>query len=146
MSLIYLFGLAFAAASLLPLGSEWYLLLLLEQGELWWSLLIIASLGNTLGSVLNYALGRYSRNWLLDRLNQWFKLNPSVERQQKTQQWFDRYGVWSLLLSWVPIIGDPITFLAGVIRVKFWQFLVLVATAKTLRYITVIWLWQQASQ
>lgn len=145
MSLFYLFLLAFAAASLLPIGSEWYLVLLLEQGEPWLSLLLVASIGNTLGSVLNYVLGRYSRNWLLARMNHWLKLSPSEERQRKTQAWFDRYGVWSLLLSWVPIIGDPITFLAGVMRVRFWQFLLLVATAKTLRYITVIWLWQQAT-
>lgn len=121
-----LFILAFLAASLLPMGSEWWLLLLLSQGQLPWMLWLVATVGNTLGSVLNYGMGYYARHWVQRRQHH--------ERWQQAERWFDRYGIWSMLLAWLPIVGDPLTLVAGVLRANFGLFLLLVALGKAARY------------
>ncbi len=103
-------------------------------------LLAAASLGNILGAVANWVLGRFCLHWQ-DR--KWFP----VKRRElaRASAWFNRYGIWSLLLAWVPIIGDPITLAAGVLRMRFLPFLLLVAISKTGRYAvllgTIDWLW-----
>lgn len=94
---------------------------------------MVASTGNTLGSVVNWLLGRFCLRWK-DR--PWYPAKPDT--LEKATVWFNRYGVWSLLLSWMPIIGDPITLVAGVLKVHFWKFLALVAIAKTIRYMVVL--------
>ncbi len=92
-------------------------------------LLAAASLGNTLGEVANWGLGRFC---LHGRDHQWF---PVKRRElDRASAWFNRYGIWSLLLAWVPVIGDPITLAAGVLRTRFLPFLLLVAISKTGRY------------
>ncbi len=129
-----LFLSAFLAATFVPASSEVVLMGLAATGDyspLW--LLAVASSGNTLGSVVNWWLGRFCLRWQ-DR--PWYPAKPDT--LEKASRWFNRYGVWSLLLSWVPVIGDPITLVAGVLRVPFWKFLVLVAIAKTLRYMVVL--------
>lgn len=125
-----LFVLAFLSASLLPMGSAWLLLLLLSQGEspLW--LWVVASVGNTLGSVLNYWLGYYARDWVQSR--------QSRDRWQQAERWFDHYGIWSMLFAWLPIIGDPLTLVAGVLRANFPLFLLLVAIGKAARYAVLV--------
>ncbi|MEM7173139.1 MAG: YqaA family protein [Pseudomonadota bacterium] len=131
---VSLFVSAFLAATFFPASSEVVLAGLAASGEFnhaW--LLIVASAGNTLGSVVNWLLGRFCLRWQ-DRC--WFPAKP--ETLEKASLWFNRYGVWSLLLSWVPIIGDPITLVAGILKVRFWTFLVLVAIAKTIRYLAVL--------
>ncbi|HBC09331.1 MAG TPA: hypothetical protein DC046_17380, partial [Rhodospirillaceae bacterium] len=95
-------------------------------------LIAVASLGNTLGAVVNWALGRWVEHF---RDRKWFPAKP--EQLDKAVGWYHRYGRWSLLLSWVPVIGDPLTLAAGVLREPFWSFLVLVAVAKTVRYLIV---------
>ncbi|MBU8540540.1 YqaA family protein [Falsiroseomonas tokyonensis] len=125
-----LFVVALGAASLLPLQSEPLLVGLLLLGEQpAWLLVAVASAGNTLGSVINWALGRQLVRWQ-DR--RWFPVKP--EALDKASGWYRRWGHWSLLLSWAPIIGDPLTLAAGVLREPFWRFLPLVAIAKTGRY------------
>ncbi len=103
-------------------------------------LLAAASLGNILGAVANWALGRFCLHW---RDRKWFPVKP--RELARASAWFNRYGIWSLLLAWVPIIGDPITLAAGVLRTRFLPFLLLVAISKTGRYAvllgTVDWLW-----
>jgi membrane protein YqaA with SNARE-associated domain len=129
-----LFLSAFLAATIFPASSEVVLTGLAATGEYhhgW--LLVVASTGNTLGSVVNWLLGRFCLRWK-DR--PWFPAKPDALDQATV--WFNRYGVWSLLLSWIPIIGDPITLVAGVLKVQFWKFLVLVAVAKTIRYMVVL--------
>ena len=120
-----LFLSAFAAASLLPLQSEAVLVgLLLNGSQPVAVLLAVASLGNVLGSVLNAALGRG-----LERFHgrRWF---PVSERQlERAKSRYRRYGRWSLLLSWMPLIGDPLTLVAGVMREPWWSFLLLVTVA-----------------
>ena len=92
-------------------------------------LLAAASLGNILGAVANWVLGRFCLHW---RDRKWFPVKP--RELARASAWFNRYGIWSLLLAWVPIIGDPITLAAGVLRTRFLPFLLLVALSKTGRY------------
>lgn len=126
-----LFLSAFGAATLLPLQSEAVLVgLLLREPEAVISLLLIATAGNVLGSIVNWLLGRGIEH-LRDK--RWFPFKP--EQLAKAQQRYQRYGQWSLLLSWMPVIGDPLTLIAGIMREPFWRFLVLVTLAKAGRYL-----------
>lgn len=131
-----LFLSAFAAATLLPLQSEAVLVGLLLGGQYpLWSLLLAASLGNVLGSLLNWSLGRGIERW---RERRWFPV--SARALAKAQRQYQRFGHWSLLLSWAPVIGDPLTLIAGVMREPLWRFLLLVSIAKTGRYAALAWL------
>lgn len=127
-----LFLVAFGAASLLPLQSEPVLVaLLLTAHHPAWLVVLVASIGNTLGSVVNYALGRMIERF---RGRRWF---PAKEAAlTRAQAWYARWGRWSLLLSWAPVIGDPLTVVAGVMREPLWRFVLIVALAKTGRYVT----------
>ena len=126
-----LFLAAFGAASLLPMQSEPVLVALLLFAEHpAWALVAVASLGNTLGACLNWLLGRWVEHY---RDRRWFPVSP--DRLARVEGWYHRWGKWSLLLSWAPIIGDPLTVIAGVLREPFWIFVLLVAIAKTGRYV-----------
>ena len=128
-----LFATAFIAATLLPAQSEAVLASLLATGSYPVThLLVVASVGNVLGSAVNWLLGRGIER-LRDR--PWFPASPAT--LDRAQQWYRRHGKWSLLLSWVPIIGDPLTIVAGVLREPFVIFLVLVSLAKVARYAVV---------
>ncbi len=130
-----LFAAAFVAASLLPAQSEALLLLLLQQGHSPALLLLAASLGNTAGSVLNWWLGRWIEHY---RDRRWFPASP--QQLARAERWYARWGHWSLLLSWVPVVGDPLTLIAGLLREPLWRFVLVVGIAKTGRYLVVIWL------
>lgn len=126
-----LFLAAFGAATLLPLQSEAVLVGLLLTGKYpVWALLTVATTGNVLGSVVNWLLGRYIERW---RHKRWFPL--SDDKLERAQRAYQRFGQWSLLISWAPVIGDPLTVLAGVMREPFLRFLLLVLIAKAGRYI-----------
>lgn len=125
-----LFAVAFLAATLLPLQSESALAALLLAGHHpVVTLVAVASVGNTLGSSLNWLLGRYVERF---RHRRWFPVSDAA--LTRAQRWYQRYGRWSLLLSWAPLIGDPLTVAAGVLREPFPRFVLLVAIAKTARY------------
>lgn len=126
-----LFLSAFVAATILPAQSESVLtgLILLDQVPVV-LLVIVASIGNIAGSVVNWGLGRAIERYSERR---WFPVKPAM--LARATGWYHRYGKWSLLLSWVPIIGDPLTVVAGVLQEKIWRFLVLVSIAKTGRYV-----------
>lgn len=129
-----LFLSAFLAATILPFSSEAVLAGLSVAGGLDAALLwTVATVGNTLGALVNWMLGRWCLHWQ-DR--KWFPFKE--EDLEKADQWFSKWGVWSLLLSWVPIIGDPITFAAGFLRVNVVVFLILVVMAKGGRYLAVL--------
>jgi len=126
----FLFIISFLAATIFPFSSELTLASLLNT-DIYNSLLLIstASLGNILGSVLNWLLGFY----LLKYINKkWFpfKQNQINDASKK----FSKYGVWSLLFAWLPVLGDPLTLVAGILKVNFLLFLILVAVGKIGRY------------
>ena len=126
-----LFLAALGAGSLLPLQSEALLVaLLLADAHSVWLLLTVASVGNVLGSLVNWRLGR-SLEQIRDR--SWFPV--SHHALAKAQTFYHRAGHWSLLLSWVPVIGDPLTLIACLLREPFWRFLILVTLAKSARYL-----------
>lgn len=133
MTYLALFASAFLAATILPAQSEALLLALIldDPSAVGW-LILVATVGNTLGSVLNWWLGRYVHHFQ-DR--RWFPV--SKESLHYAEQRFRKYGLWSLLLSWVPIIGDPLTVIAGILRVPFRTFLLLVGIAKGARYLVI---------
>jgi membrane protein YqaA with SNARE-associated domain len=128
-----LFLISLAAATLLPAQSEATLAALLLHGTYSVPLLLLVAIsGNTLGSVVNWLLGRSIEHY---RDRRWF---PVSSRQlERAQRGYHRYGRWSLLLSWVPIIGDPLTMVAGIMREPLPMFIVLVGLAKTARYLAV---------
>lgn len=125
-----LFIAAFVAATLLPAQSEAVLVGLLEARYVPWLLVTVASVGNVLGSLVNWYLGRG-----IDRYSDrpWFPVKPPA--LARATHWYRRYGRWSLLLSWLPIVGDPLTLVAGVMRERLGVFVTLVAIAKTGRYV-----------
>ena len=123
---------AFAAATVLPFSSEAALAGLLLAGYPPWLLLAVASAGNILGSGLNWLLGRLVEHY---RDKPWFPV--SARALERAQGWYARYGRWSLLLSWAPIVGDPLTVAAGIMREPLPTFLLLVAIAKIGRYLAV---------
>jgi membrane protein YqaA with SNARE-associated domain len=128
-----LFLAAFIAATLLPAQSELVLSgLLLAGKQPVWALIAVASAGNILGSIVNWLMGRYM-HYFSDR--GWFPVKR--ENLVKAERWYHKYGRWSLLLSWAPFIGDPLTLAAGLLREPFWSFVLLVALAKTTRYLVV---------
>ncbi|MCZ8146973.1 MAG: DedA family protein [Roseomonas sp.] len=126
-----LFAVALGAASILPMQSEPVLVALLLLGDQpVWALVLVASVGNTLGACVNWVLGRGVERF---RDRRWFPVPP--DKLARAEGWYRRWGKWSLLLSWAPIIGDPLTVIAGVLREPFWTFVLLVAIAKTARYL-----------
>ena len=125
-----LFFAAFGAATLLPLQSEAVLVGLLLSDRYWlWSLLAFATLGNVLGSLVNWWLGRGLERF---RDRRWYPVSP--RHLEQARKHYQRYGHWSLLFSWVPIIGDPLTLVAGVMREPLGRFLLIVTLAKGARY------------
>ena len=131
MAYFLLFISAFGAATLLPLQSEAVLVGLLTQEKYSvFGLILIASLGNVLGSCVNWYLGLRIEQF---KNRQWFPI--SEVNMLKAEKIYQKYGFWSLFLSWVPIIGDPITLIAGLLKENFWRFLFIVTLAKTGRYI-----------
>ena len=137
MIYLSLFVISFLAATILPFSSELTLTGLIATSNYDnLLLLIVASFGNVLGSVVNWALGFYSRNLTKKK---WFpfKKDKQIENSSK---WFSKFGKWSLLFAWVPIIGDPLTLVAGLLRVRFLDFIILVAFGKVSRYLIVFYL------
>lgn len=128
-----LFLAAMIAATMLPAQSELVLAGLLTIGEQpAWALVTAAWLGNTLGSSINWALGSFFFRF---RDKKWFPIKGAALKT--AQGWYRKYGRWSLLLSWAPVIGDPLTLVAGVLREPLWSFVSIVALAKLGRYLVV---------
>jgi membrane protein YqaA with SNARE-associated domain len=126
---------AFTSATLLPGTSEAALMALaLAKSAPGWMLLAVASVANLAGSCVNWLMGRFLSHWAGRR---WFPATP--QQIDRAASWYHRYGWPTLLASWVPIIGDPLTVVAGFLRTPFWLFVIVVAFAKTARYATLLW-------
>jgi membrane protein YqaA with SNARE-associated domain len=132
--LALLFTSAFLAATILPFPSEVTLAGLLMAGRgdvamLW----LVATIGNTAGSLVNWAIGRLALR---------FEGHPRFPvrhaRLARAQRWFNRHGVWTLLLCWLPVVGDPLALVAGLMRTPFWLTALLIAIGKAARYAVVI--------
>lgn len=130
-SLPTLFLLSFCASTLVPLGSEWLLVLLLLEGSNPASTVAVATLGNSLGSWTTYLVGFWGGDWLTRKV-----LHINQQQQQKAEIWFRRFGSWSLLLAWLPLVGDPLCLVSGALRTPFLRFIFLVSCGKGLRYLT----------
>ncbi len=129
-----LFMAALIAATILPMQSEAVLVGLLLAGYPPWLLVVVAGAGNILGSVINWLMGRWIEQY---RDRRWFPVSePALER---ARGWYRRYGRWSLLASWAPIVGDPLTVVAGVLRENLGVFVLLVTIAKVGRYAVLAW-------
>jgi membrane protein YqaA with SNARE-associated domain len=124
-----LFLSAFGAATILPFSSEIAFIAMLEQGYTPFWVWLVATAGNSLGAVVNWILGRYLTRFESKR---WFPFK--ADSLHRSQAWFQKYGVWSLLFAWLPIGGDALTFVAGVMRVRFEIFFALTAIGKGARY------------
>ena len=130
-----LFLSALLAATILPMQSEAVLAgLILGGGQPVGLLLLAATLGNVLGSLVNWAVGRFITRFA-DR--RWFPASPAALAQARLH--YARWGHWSLLLSWVPVVGDPLTVIAGMLREPVWRFLAVVTVAKVGRYLVLAW-------
>ncbi|MDF1609007.1 DedA family protein [Hoeflea sp. YIM 152468] len=126
-----LFLAAFLAATLIPAQSESLLTgLILAGGQPVAALVAVASLGNVLGSVVNWMIGRGIERY---RGRRWFP--ASAAQLQRARHHYARFGYWSLLLAWVPVIGDPLTLAAGIMREPLWRFVTLVSIGKIGRYL-----------
>jgi len=135
---LLLFLSAFIAATVLPFYSEAWLYLLLQDATTVGAMLaavLVATVGNVLGACVNWWLGR---SLLHFQERRWFYF--SAAQIARAQTAFQRYGQWTLLLSWLPVVGDPLTLIAGVLRVRFGVFVLLVTAGKLARYAVIAWL------
>jgi membrane protein YqaA with SNARE-associated domain len=129
---------SFLDATILPFSSEIFLSVMILSKEYQSVLLLLfAGIGNISGSVVNWYIGK---KILIFKNKKWFPV--SSNQLNKSQEIFNKFGSWSILIAWVPIIGDPITVLAGVLKVKFLKFFILVTLSKLSRYIFLIYLFK----
>ncbi len=129
-----LLGLSFLAATILPIASEWLLVALIINQVHPGTAVGVATLGNTLGAVTTWALGMWGGPYIVQRL---LKIDALTRR--RAECWYDRWGSWSLLLAWAPVVGDPLCFVGGVMKVPLMRFTLLVALGKAARYAALAW-------
>lgn len=130
-----LFLLSFLASTLLPLGSEWLLISMLAKRYDPTAVVMVATVGNYLGACTSYWVGACGGTILAERV-----LRIDAASRGRAERFFARYGSWSLLLSWLPVVGDPLCLAGGLLRIPFARFSLLVATGKMARYGVVAWL------
>jgi membrane protein YqaA with SNARE-associated domain len=130
-----LFLLSFLASTLVPLGSEWLLATMLISKYDPFMTVAVASLGNYLGACTTWLIGIYGGPFLIRRF---LRIEPATEERARAM--YGRYGAWSLLLSWLPVIGDPLCLVGGILKIGFGRFSLLVMTGKVARYGAVPWL------
>jgi membrane protein YqaA with SNARE-associated domain len=124
-----LFFLSFMASTVIPIGSEWLLISMILKGFDPILTVTTATAGNTLGACTTYGIGIYGSPWMIRNV---FRMDESA--QQRAEKFYVRYGTWSLLFSWLPIVGDPICFAGGLLRIHFGIFVGLVLAGKLFRY------------
>lgn len=129
-----LFLLGFLASTLVPLGSEWLVVALLMKGFAPLPVVLVASAGNFLGACTSYAIGIYGSRFMTEKI-----LRVNERDCARAELVFARYGSWSLFFSWLPVIGDPLCLVAGLLRVSLGRFALFVMTGKAARYAVVAW-------
>jgi membrane protein YqaA with SNARE-associated domain len=129
-----LFLISFLAATVLPIASEWLLVALIARQVDLTAAVALATLGNTLGAVTTWAIGMWSGAWVMRR---WLRID--ARDLLRAEQWYARWGSWSLLMAWVPIVGDPLCLVGGLLKVPLLRFTILVAAGKAARYLVVAW-------
>lgn len=139
-SLPVLFILSFLAATVVPIGSEWLLVVMILAGFSPVQTVMTATVGNFLGGCTTYLIGIYGSDFIINKL-----LRITDAEQARARGIYKKYGSWSLLLSWLPIVGDPLCLLAGIFRIGFIRFSLLVFSGKFLRYTTLTILIIQAN-
>lgn len=124
-----IFVVSFLSATLLPLGSEPAVFAVIKvNSALYWPVICIATVGNTLGGVIDYWMGYGAKQaFAKERESRWFG-------------WLQRFGAKTMLFAWLPAIGDPLCTLGGWLRLPFWSCVLYMALGKFLRYITTTWL------
>jgi membrane protein YqaA with SNARE-associated domain len=135
-----LLAVSFLASTMLPLGSEWLLVMMLANGYDPVSTVGTATAGNYLGAVTTYLIGMFGGNWLIVKV-----LRVSPEQQERARGHYRRYGSFSLFFSWLPVIGDPLCMVGGLLRINFGLFTVLVASGKLARYAVTAWITLRAN-
>jgi membrane protein YqaA with SNARE-associated domain len=136
-----LFTVGFLASTMLPLGSEWLLVMMLANGFDPFTAVATATAGNYLGAVTTYLIGMFGGKWLISKV-----LRVSPEQQERARSHYRRYGAYSLFFSWLPVIGDPLCMVGGVLRINFWFFTLLVASGKLARYAATAFITLHAAQ
>jgi membrane protein YqaA with SNARE-associated domain len=124
-----LFIVSFLASTLVPVGSEWLLVALLIKGFEPLPAVAAATAGNTLGACTTYWIGLWGSPLVFGRL---LRITPA--QREKAERLYSRYGSWSLFLSWLPVVGDPLCLVGGILRIRFARFFVLVLSGKLARY------------
>jgi membrane protein YqaA with SNARE-associated domain len=130
-----LFTLSFLAATVLPVGSEWLLILMILQDQSAVSLVLTATLGNYLGGCTTFFIGIRGSEMVIKKI-----LRMETADLDRAKHFYLKYGSWSLLLSWLPVIGDPLCLLAGILKTGFLRFSILVFSGKFMRYATLAYL------
>ena len=130
LALLGLFATCLAAGSVVPIPSEAaFVALLFDSDFAPWTLIATATTGNVTGSTINWLIGRSAARLAGRR---WYPVSEAG--LERGRAWYHRYGRWSLLMSWIPIVGDPLTITAGMMREPLWSFLLIVSAAKFSRY------------
>jgi len=132
---IGLFIVSFLASTILPLGSEAMVSSLIIKNFNILHVVLVASIGNYLGSCTNYYIGRGGRLYVIQK---YFRVTPA--QLKHAERWFEKYGSWSLLFTWLPIVGDALPIAAGMVRLRFVIFSILVFIGKLLRYAALAYL------
>jgi membrane protein YqaA with SNARE-associated domain len=135
-----LFLLSFLASTLIPLGSEWLLVAMLLSRSEPWAVVAVATAGNYLGALSTYWIGLYGGDFLKVRV-----LRMDEKTTLKAERFYARFGSYSLFLSFLPVVGDPLCLIGGVLRVRFIRFSLLVISGKLARYAAVAWLTLQGA-
>lgn len=128
-----LFIVSFLAATLLPLGSEIFVATMTVSEYNAWFVFIVATIGNTMGSITNYYIGKLGSNFILSRY-----IKVDSKKQQKSEQIYQKWGSPILFFAWIPIIGDPLTVVAGIFKLNLYLFIFWVVLGKGFRYFLVI--------
>jgi membrane protein YqaA with SNARE-associated domain len=131
-SYLALFLVSFLASTLLPLGSEWLLVALILHGNDPVLLVLTATSGNFCGACTTYWIGSYGSAFIITKV-----LRIGDNDRKRAERFYAKYGFWSLFFSWVPIVGDPLCLVGGLLEVGFIRFSLLVLSGKLSRYVAV---------